>query len=223
MSELEYQHIVPRTYFKPWESPNGNRKLNIVNKTTGEVNFQSSKREFGKKDFYTITIDNYYIFTEDDKRVAYKSLFDYDIEFKNKKLITIEDFHLNIGAVEEWTICDKNGNRVRNEDVYKELRSIRILDLEKNWNQKAESNWNSTVQNIVSSIKSKKPLTNREYDFLYLFLASQKIRTKEFKDKYITDVMNGVLTNVFEIPEDINERKKLNMNLIKCLIHCLRR
>ena len=209
MSELEYQHIVPRTYFKPWENPNSNRKLNIVNKTTGEVKPKSSKREFGIKDFYTITIDNYFIFNEEDKEIAYKPLLEYDIEFENRKLISIEDFHKNIGMFEEWLICDKEENEVSNGEVYQILKSIRILELEKNWNLKAENNWNTTIQKIVSSIKAKKSLTNVEYNFLYLFLASQKIRTKKFKDKFIVNPINDVLTSVLNMPDDINERKQV--------------
>lgn len=215
MSELEYQHIVPRTYFKPWENPNSNRKLNIVNKTTGEVKSKSSEREFGIKDFYTITIDNYFIFNEEDKKIAYKPLLEYEIEFENRKLISIEDFHKNIGMFEEWLICDKDENKVRNSVVYQILKSIRILDLEKNWNLKAENNWNTTIQKIVSSIKTEKPLTSIEYDFLYLFLASQKIRTKKFKDKHIIEPINDVVTSVLNMPDDIKERKQIENDLDK--------
>ena len=100
-------------------------------------------------------------------------LLEYDIEFENRKLISIEDFHKNIGILEEWLICDKDAKKVSNGEVCEILKSIRILDLEKNWNLKAENNWNTTIQKIVSSIKAKKPLTSVEYDFLYLFYKGQ--------------------------------------------------
>lgn len=214
MGEFEYQHMVPRTYFKPWERLNSNRKLNIINKTTGELNLKSSKREFGIKDFYTITTDNHYIFTEADKQLTYRSLFNYDIEFKSKKLTDIKDFHKEIGKIEQWEIRDKDGNRVENEDVIKELKSIRIIELEKNWNRKVERSWNITIQNIASNVKSKTPLSKKDYDFLYLFLISQKIRTKRFKD-YISESMKFELSSLFQMPKDINERKKIEYEFDK--------
>ncbi len=205
MCEFEYQHIVPRTYYKPWENSD-NKNLHIVNKISGKVKSKSSKREFGIKDFYTITIENYFIFNEEDKKKAYKPLLAYDIKFKNRKLTSIEDFHKNIGMFKEWFIYDKDGNKISNDEVYQILKSIRILDLEKNWNKKVENNWNITTQNVVNSVKAKKPITSVEYDFLYLFLASQKIRTKKFKDKYIVDPMT-ILTSLFNIKDDVERRK----------------
>lgn len=202
MAEFEYQHMVPRTYYKPWEILNTKRKLNVVEKSTDKIKQITSKKMFGIKDFYTITIDNYYIFTEDDKKKVYNSLFNYNIRFENKILSTIDDFHSNFNMLKYWTIIDKNGNTISYNNIYKKLKEIRILDIEKDWNKIIESNWNDTVQSIELSIKSKTALKIKDYDFLYLFLEAQEIRTEVFKNKSIKKPTNKKLDkiDILDIP-----------------------
>ncbi|PKQ89375.1 hypothetical protein CXK86_20200 [Paenibacillus sp. BGI2013] len=182
-TEAIYHHLTPQTYMKSWK--HGNSSIYVVKKGINDLGEEKNTKRFaGIDDYHTIRAGSL-SGNEEDFKSFFEPLKEYVVKLDGNILKDPIDMNLNFYRFNEWSISDLKGNVVSDE-VKRSLRSTILSktrkDIEVNWSQQYENDWNKTHDTIANAVSSKDThlLNAIKRDDLIKFMVSIEWRSKPY-------------------------------------------
>lgn len=133
-------HLVPRTYLRPW-CYSGDSVF-VVDKATGKVENKNINTNFAKRHYHTITA-GMPVCNEADLKLIFACLSDYKVFYKNKELVTLEEYNNHYSFFSEWDIYKGNIKTSKREknSLRAHIDGIKITEIEDLWSKQYEDKW----------------------------------------------------------------------------------
>lgn len=211
-TEALYHHLTPQTYMKSWK--HGKSSIYVVKKGIDDLGGEKNTKGFaGINDYHTIRVGSL-SGNEEDYKSFFELLEGYMVELDGNNLKDPIDMNLNFYRFNEWSICDLKGDVVSDEvkrSLRKTILSITRKDIEVNWSQQYENDWNRTHDAIASAVSSTDNhlLNAVKRDDLIKFMVSIEWRSKPYHpvlqdalDVALRGDLLGIDFRSIEIPEE---------------------
>lgn len=203
------QHYVPQTYLEAWNDKTG--KVRIYDKEGSLYRYAKVENVLYENDFYTKTVNDSVILTNDEKEIIFKVLKDYKViynsETEEKVLDTVDDFSIYYFDFYKWDIYRKDGTKVKKKAIEDNIEKVRITVLEEEW-KTIENGWRELRSTIIKKIKKEEKLTLENINEILNFIIGQKWRTPQALEtckEYVENVLKCVkeeMGHLYEIEKE---------------------
>lgn len=158
------QHIVPRTYMKPW-SPDGERVWTYDRSETSPsiVSHRMMSVNYIRNTYDILPGDLFY--TQDALNDIFGFLDGYEIEYDRKKLTSHEELNNNYKNFNSWVIIKPDGTSITETEriqIRDALKEARYPFTEKAWDAQYESDWRSFITDLERRLRSVKSAGKNE-------------------------------------------------------------
>lgn len=212
-SNYKKQHYVPQTYLEAWNDKTD--KVRVYDKEGKLYRYAKVDNVLYENDFYTKTVNDSVILTDEDKKIIFEILQDYEILYKsedgNKALSTVDEFSIYYFDFDKWDIYRKDGTKVKKKPIEDSIEKVRITILEEQW-KTIENGWGDLRNTIKTKIEKEQKLSQENIKDLLNFVIGQKWRTPRALET-CKGYVGSVLDCIKEEMGDIYEVEKENMGI----------
>ena len=207
----KYHHLIPQTYFTPWQKNKGTIK--IKEKTTGTIKEKNKSKVFGINYYHSI-IAGMPICTQDDTDCLFASLSGLNVIYNGEIITNTQRMGEVFYDFSNWSITQQDGSPVpksKRNSIFDTIQQCKINEIEDLWSTKYESKWQAKrelIEQRLKGISSSCTIDAFQKGFLTKFLVSldwRSISKNDIFKKTFNEINSIVHFDKIIIPKDEQE------------------